>query len=107
MNEISISPIVKILWLVGLFHGLLVAEGKRWQTSIGTGFRYIILGFFLSQIYLIKQLFNQLPENTWNIIFDYLYEPVVLFCFILILMFGALSMFYAIGVAKVMKSLVG
>ena len=107
MKDIEINPIVKLYGLVGLFHGLLVAEGKRWQTSIGAGFRYLILGFFLSQIYLIKQLFNQLPENTWNLIFSNMYEPIVLFSFIVILIFGTLSMFYAVGAAKVMKSLVG
>ncbi|MES9969978.1 MAG: hypothetical protein ABW092_08065 [Candidatus Thiodiazotropha sp.] len=106
MNEISITPGEKLLFLVGLFHGLLVAEGKRWKTSIGTGFRYILLGFFMSQMYLIKQFLDQLPDNAWEIMFSYLYEPVIMACFVVVLMFGAMFMFYTVGAAKVMKSLV-
>ena len=61
MRRISINPVKKLL---GLFHGILVTERKRWQASIGTGLRYLILG------YLIMQLFEQLPENIWNIIYS-------------------------------------
>ena len=107
MKYVNVNLIVKTYGLVGLFHGLLVVEGKRWQTSLGSGFRYLILGFYLSQIYLIKQLFNQLPENTWKLIFNYMYEPFVLFSLIIILIFGTLSMIYGVGAAKIMKSLVG
>jgi hypothetical protein len=106
MKEISIAPYERFVFLVGLFHGLLVVEGKRWKTSIGTGYRYILLGFFMSQMYLIKQLFNQLPDNTYEIIISYLYKPVVMVCLVIILTFGAMFMFYTVGAAKVMKSLV-
>lgn len=97
----------RTLFKIGIIHGLLVFQAKHWRKKARPFFRFMLLVLFSSQVYLISRLMDQLPANAWDTILGNLFEPIVLFCFFVICMFGLLALAYTVAAGKVMKSLVG
>ncbi len=97
----------RILFLVGIFQGLLVFQTEHWRKKLRFGFRFLLLAFFSSQAYLISEIMDKLPKNTWNDILRNLFEPGIFFSVFVICIFGCWALSYMIMAGKVMKSLVG
>ena len=98
--------LMKFEFFTGFMHSLLISQSERWATSISPALQFLIMGIFASQIYLINVLFSRLPDNNYELILSNIFEPIVLFCALVLVFFGFLSLAYSVGVAKIMKSLV-
>ena len=96
----------RIRFWVGIFQGLLVFQTEHWRKKLRFGFRFLLLAFFTSQVYLISKIMDKLTNNAWNTILRHLFEPGIFFSVFVICIFGCLALSYMIMAGKVMKSLV-
>ena len=104
---ITVEFVHRSLFKVGIIHGILIFQANNWLTKARPLFRFLLLAIFLSQVYLIEKLMEQLTPDAWNTILGNLFEPALLFYFLVICMFGFLALAYLVAAGKVMKSLVG
>jgi len=88
----------KIIFIIGLFHGLLVVQGKRWQESTSAPIRFICFwGLTLYGVAIAYQL-SQLPKGSFEYLTTHLFEPFtafILFILTMLSMIGALTVVMA------------
>lgn len=97
----------RTLFYLGLLHGLLVSQANRWQSTIGKPLQTVLLGLFLLQIYWIHLFFGELTVKMWDALLAHLFNPLALWCLLVLATFGGMLLLYSILSAKLMKSLVG
>ena len=78
--KIKVSTWCKVDFYVGLFHGLLIQQTENWRSKLSPEMKFIVLAIFSSQIFMIKALFSSLPDNSWSLMLENMFEPVVAIC---------------------------
>jgi hypothetical protein len=91
----------------GLFLGLLRSQFINWRENIRKEIQFFLLCTLLFQMFLIKQLINQLPANAWNLMLNNIFEPIVSICLVVVSMMGFMFVACSIMADKIKKSLVG
>lgn len=92
---------------VVLLAALLKAQVENWRTKLRPSFKFILLAFCSSQTLAITTLMNSLPTGTFDYIANNMFDVRTLICGIILIKFWFIGIFYTVGSAKLMKSLVG
>lgn len=104
MRKVTITMFWEIVLILGLMHGLLLWQLNNWEMSLRKEFKYVILSF---QPMGTTSNLHQLSLQNWNTLLMNLHEPVMLFCFLILLMFGLLLVVCSVVAARITKSLIG
>lgn len=102
---IKISLLIKLQYYIGLFYGLILQQSKLWRSKVNSYIQFLVMAIFCSQIFLIKELFSQLPEGSWPFMLENMFNPIIGLCFSICIFFGLLQLAYGVGAAAIMNSL--
>ena len=72
---------------IGLFHGLLVSQTRRWKETVSWPFRFIGTWLFGLYAAAIASVFQQLPPGGIQQLLDHMFEPLpaILLGFVMVL----------------------
>lgn len=85
---VSPSFVISLKGNIGLLHGLLVNQGRRWHTSVRWSLRFIGFWFFWAYAASIGLLLGQIPYKSFELLLSHAFEPIPAVLIIIITSFS-------------------